>query len=399
MSPSRTATIVVLLCLALISPVAVGPVAADDVTLTVTVIDQRSDEVTGVTVTAEWENGSVTGETRANGQALLDVPDGADVDVDVSGSGYIRNSPYEIEDATTREVTVIAAERGEARITVTDEDGPVQGATVELVTGGDTVVERQTGTDGVASTGDVEQHTYDLRVTKSGYLSHSQRLRVEDVTREDVVIEEAIVSLGVTVQDHHFDPSRDVENATVHIEPQGTRLVTLGTGEVSTPVRANRDYDISIAKPGYDNVTTDISVEETDVNVTANISRIPVVNMQVSNERVVVGEPTRITAVDAYSEPIDGAAVELDGETVVETNADGVANVPIDAAGNHTISVSHDGASANVTVEGVGTNGTDGNSSDGDGNQSTDGGIGAGFGAALAVVAVLAGAAAVARRS
>lgn len=392
MFPSRTAALVGVFVVGLAVPIAIGSVAAADVTLTVTVVDYRGEPVSGVDVTASWDGDSVTEQTRASGQALLDVPAGAEVELDVSGASYMRNHPYVIENATTREARVSVGEAGQARVTVTDDDGPVAGATVRLEAIGRTAGSVETGADGVAQIEPVERKTYTLRVSKPGYFDHSERLRIDDVATQEVQLEEAIVGLDVMVQDPHFDPPEEIEEATVEISPSDVRLVTLGNGEASTRLSANRDYELSVNKSGYRPVTRDLSAGESDVNATVNMSRTPAVDLQVAQEAVVLGQTTQVTVTDEYGDPVTDAPITLDGDEAARTDEGGQATVSIDTAGDVAIGVSHEGATDTVTIEGVrGDSGTSGgdNGTD-DGNQSTDGGIGPGFGPGSALVALLA---------
>lgn len=397
LSSRRATLVVVLVAVGAAAPLAVGTAAAQDATLTVTVVDQQNSPVTNVQVTAAWANGSVTEQTRANGQALLDVPAGARVEIDVSGSSYMRNHPRVIQNATAREVRVPVAEQGQARVIVSDEDGPVRGATVRLNSGGKTAASARTDADGVARTGAVEQQRYQLTVSKPGYLQHSEQLRVGDVTEREVIIEEAIVGLDVSVQDDRFDPPRDVENATVELAPTGVRLVTLGTGEATTRVAANRDYDITVTKSGYEEVTRTISVGEDDASLTVNTSREPFVDLRAAQDAVVVGQSTQVTAVDEYGTAVEDAPITVDGTEVARTDDEGTADVPIESVGNVTIAVEHDGNSDSVTVAGVERGRTDEPTTTTD-NQSTDGGFGPGFGPVAALIALLLGTLALARR-
>lgn len=385
MLPSRTATLVVLLAVGLAVPVAVGTAAGQNVTLTVEVIDQRAEPISGVQVSASWDDGSVTERTRASGQALVDVPAGAEVEIDVSGSSYMRNHPYVVENATTSEVTVAVAEQGQAQIVVSDEDGPVRGANVRLEAGGQTAASVETNAEGVARTGNVEQGDYTLRVREPGYLEHRERVTVDAVSRHEVTLEEAIVSLDVSVQDTNFEPPDDVENATVEIAPTGVTLVTLGNGEASTSVAANREYEVTVAKDGYDEVTREVDVGETDADLTVNISRSPALNVTAGQDAVVVGQTTQVTVTDEYDRTVEDAPITVDGAEVARTNAEGRADVAIESAGEVTLAVEHDGQTANVTVEGVESGQADGGNGS---NQSSDGGIGPGFGPVTALVGV-----------
>lgn len=98
--------------------------AQNDVTMTVTVVDQNGEPVgSGVTVAATWDGGETTGQTASNGKVFLDVPEGADVELDIDDDRYVRNQPLLVSDATQRDVDLRVSPQGVATVSVTDTDG------------------------------------------------------------------------------------------------------------------------------------------------------------------------------------------------------------------------------------------------------------------------------------
>src|SRR6056297_2767606 len=142
-----------------------------DVTLTISVVDRDGDPVAEAGVEATWDGGNATETTRSNGQALIDVPSGANVEIDVTSDEYIRNTDYDIESASAGDVEITVAEKGSATVEVTNEQGtPVQGAWVRLWQDGTRVVNERTDENGVHETDAIEQGEYHLFVFKEGYL-------------------------------------------------------------------------------------------------------------------------------------------------------------------------------------------------------------------------------------
>lgn len=155
------------------------------------------------------------------------------------------------------------------------------------------------------------------------------------------------------VTDDNFSPAKPVDDATVRIPQVGYSSLTFENGEASTRVPVNQEYTVEVSKDGYQTVTQRFSVQEEPRDVALTISRTDDLNVRSANQRVVVGESTRITVTDEYGDPVSNAAVSVDGQSVGQTNSNGELDVPIHAAGEVTITVSDSGQSASVTVEGI----------------------------------------------
>ena len=129
--------------------VAVGTVgaAADDVALTVKVVDRTGEPISGADITASYEGGSTTGRTSSNGQDFLDVPEGANVTIEIDHPAYVRNEPYVVRNATEREVTVEVAPRASVVVRAETEEGDaVENAFVTVRRGGSIVASGRTVT-------------------------------------------------------------------------------------------------------------------------------------------------------------------------------------------------------------------------------------------------------------
>ncbi|ELZ26905.1 hypothetical protein C475_08221 [Halosimplex carlsbadense 2-9-1] len=383
----------------------VGAQSSDSVTLTVTVVDEGGNPLSDAQLSATWDGGGPVNRTTAgNGKAFVDVDEGADVAIRVDHPNYVRNQPYVVENASEGDVTIEVARDGRATVTVEGAEGPLDNAIVRMFHDGQPVINERTAADGTFTTPEIEQGNYTLITFKEGYLRNRTTLTVDGQVEQTMGIRQESVLVTFDVSDDHFDPPRAVTNANVTV-PGVADVTTQGTGTVSVSMPVNDAYEVTVTKPGYESVTERLSVRESETALNATIQRTPAVSLRADNDRVVVGETVRVTVTDEYGNPVPGAAVSRAGTSVGETDADGVRSVPVESAGNVTISAEADGRTAEITVEGVGSGGastataTATASATATGTPTeTSGGLGPGFGVAGALVALLVGALAARRR-
>ncbi|PSQ32244.1 PGF-CTERM sorting domain-containing protein [Halobacteriales archaeon QS_9_67_15] len=375
----------------------VGATTADTVTLTVKVVDQSGNGLGDAELSATWDGGEPVNRTTAgNGKAFLDVEEGADVTIRVDHPHYVRNQPYVVENASEQDVTIEVAREGQATVTVTDGSEAVDNAIVRMFHDGQPVVNARTADDGTFTTGDIEYGNYTLITFKEGHARNRTTLTVDGDVSQRMDIDQESVLVTFTVEDDHFDPPEAVRNANVTV--QGIADVTTqGTGSVTVSVPVNDNYEVTVTKPGYESVTEQLRVRESDTALNATIQRTPAIDVRTDNSRVVVGEPVRVTVVDEYDNPVAGASVTVNGSDAGETDEEGVLSVPIERSGNVTVSAEADGREGNVTVEGVQPGGEDtptqtATATPTDSPTETSTGVGPGFGVAVALVALLLGA-------
>jgi hypothetical protein len=326
------------------------------VTLTVTVTDNFNEGIRSAKVTAHWDGGSATGETKSNGQTLIDVPEGATVRLFVNHSSYTLNNPVVVEEAASKEVQVEVFRKADAAVTVRSDGTAIEGASVTLTKEGDSraAASGTTGSDGVFETGTIEKGTYTVSVVKPGFERNETTVDVGGTTSTQVLIESATATVTFSAVDDHFDEPKPLEDATIEIRgATNANLPTTGNGKASIGLPVNADYTVTVTKDGYETAERTISVGEADKSVSFTTNREPSLTVEAVNERVVVGEKVQVTATDEYGERAANATVEVDGETVGTTDADGVYRATIDSGGEHTITVRNDGVSGSVTVEGV----------------------------------------------
>lgn len=349
---NRTVLLTALVAVAYAAGPAVAVAGAADVTLTVTVETEAGNSVDGAELTATWEGGSATETTRSNGQALIDVPQGADVTIEVAHPDYIRNSPYRLTDATQRDVQITVYEKGSAQLTVVDTEGPVQNVRVELRKGGEIVASRTTDSQGEIESGVIESGDYTVTLFKAGYFRESVSLDVQGDVSEQLQMERGSVSVTFLVLDDNFDPPRRVAEATITGPDFNTVTQGDGTRTVSVPV--NSQLQVGVEKEGYEPVQSTFLVREQDRRVNLTTRKLPAVSVDVPNQRVVVGEALQVTVTDQYGEPVPEAVVYLDGESVGQPDNQGVLRVPVESAGDHTLYAEFDQLSSEtLTITGV----------------------------------------------
>jgi hypothetical protein len=351
-SLARVVVLVVLVGVA--TPTATGGVTAQEqTTATVTVVDQAGERVGDVDLRVVWNNGegSENVTTRANGQALVDVPAGATVQIRVTDEEYLRNSPAVFFGVDGGELEVEVSLPGTARVTATDSAGQVEGATARL-SGQGTIRTADTGVDGLAVLGPVERGEYDLRVSEPGYLTNSTAVTLDGAVNRTITLREADRQLTVRVVDDKFDPPRTLSEATVEVEGVAT-LTTGSNGQRGTTVAVNTDYEMTATKDGYESVTRTVSVVESAESVTLAVQREEAISVAVTAQRVLLGETTELTVTDEYGQPVAGATVSVDGTERGQTDNQGTYDLTVDSAGNRTVTVSADGLLTSATIEGV----------------------------------------------
>lgn len=115
---------------------------------------------------------------------------------------------------------------------------------------------------------------------------------------------------------------------------------------------------MTVTGEDYEEVTRTVTVNESAVSLNVSTSRAPEISLESANERVIAGEETVITVRNEYDEPVEGATVLLDEESVGETDANGQLRVTVSDPGDHSVVAEHgELQSGSVTVTGVNVNG------------------------------------------
>lgn len=328
-----TVLLVAVLVLGAVGGPAVG-VAAADVTLTVSVKTAAGGSVGSADLHASWDGGSTTATTASNGKAFVDVPEGADVSIEVDHPIYVRNAPFEITDASEREVEVTVWEKATASVTVADRNGPVEDAQV-VFRKGSVVADLTTDEAGQVDTGVIESGQYTVSVVKPGYYEKTAVLEVRDDTSEEIRIERGSVTVEFRVLDDHFDPPEPISEAAISASDFSTVTQPDGSRAVSVPV--NTQLTVTVKKDGYETIRRLVFVREADQRVNITTRRQSAVQIGVANERVVAGETVQVMVTDEYGDPLPEATVYLDGEALGQVDDEGALRVMIESAGEHAL--------------------------------------------------------------
>lgn len=341
-----------LLVLGTVAPAGTA-LAQEQTTLTVIVETGDGTRVQGAEVTATWDGGSDTGTTKANGKEFLDVRQGARVEISVSDDTYARNFPYVVSDADGQTVTVEVRPAGSTALRVENTEGePLEEAVVVVRQSGREVTRVATGSNGRATVDSLEQGSYRLVGLKNGHYVNSTDLEVDGDVSKRIVLEEGSEQVEFRVFDGGTQEQQRLTGVTLEVADRATiRTRDSNTASIGLPV--NTGFPVTASKEGYVDNRTDIYVNEGGTTVTLLLRREPALNVSLTNDRVVAGESVRVDVVDEYGNPVEGAAVSVDGQQVATTDDRGVASVPIDETGQREIRVTSGGLSATVTVEGV----------------------------------------------
>lgn len=372
----RSSIVAIIALVFLATIVGSSAVAANgQVALTVSVVNQDDEGVADATVVATWDGGEATGTTASNGRVFIDVPQGADVELDIEDERYIRNRPLSVSDAEEQDVELRVSRQATATVAVVDtDDQPLSGATVRLRKGVGTVSSGETDDSGVFQSAVVEAGEYEVTAVKPGYYRASRDLRVENETEAEITLESGRVSLEIEVVDDHFDPPRTLSEARIQVRADDFDAnVSATDGSASLNVPVNARYRITASKEGYKGTPRVLSVSEAPKSITVAAQRPPELVVTAESDRVIVGERTRIEVRNAYDELVPGVEIRIDGEAVGETDDRGELSIQIDAAGDRTIVASHGEVESDpITVTGIDPDAdTDGDSTDAS-EESTD---------------------------
>lgn len=392
---------VILLVCALVaggSLVVLGTVSAqEETTVTVSVTDENGNAIEGATVTAAWDDtdeygaGEDSGETRSSGNVLLDVPTNADeanVEITAEHPDFVQNLPVSV-DNTSEVVDVEMREPGSVSIRVVNtNDNPVSNVRLRIRHTNTAIVDVvETGPDGIAEVSELERRSYIVDTNRPGYLSNQTEFELDFAEVDHrIQIEQRNVEIEFSVTDDYLDDS--LEGATIQIngEPAGT---TTSDGTQVSRRGVNDNYQITVNKEGYDPVTRQLRVGEEPTDFEVAIRRTPEISIEQLQTAVVTGQQTQIQITNAYGDPVSGATVSLNGESVGTTNDQGIATFEVNQAGDNTLLVESDGLEDSATIEGIDeSSGNESQNQTEDDEDDDADSVGPGFGAVVALVAI-----------
>ena len=231
------------------------------VTLTVSVVTPSGDPVPGAELDATWDGGSRRVTTAGNGEAFVDVPEGATVSFEATHPDYLHNEPLEGTDAGADEVPIKAFPKGRLAVDVEDANGPLSDAQVIVRKRGALVDSGDTGTSGRYRSGDVEQGTHTVTVRKPGYFRNVSTVDVDGRITHDVAVERGSVTLHFNVSDSHFSPPEPIGGVSLSLESIG-EFNTLESGEQDVRVPVDTELSLTATEDGYEPNETAVVIEE-----------------------------------------------------------------------------------------------------------------------------------------
>ena len=245
---------------------------SDRADLHVNVEDEDGDEIRNARV--EIENGiREVKRTDNDGETSFRNIEADRYDIEVSKTGYITETDsVRLSDGETETVTVTLRERdtesdrADLYVNVEDEDEhELRDARVEIENG-DRIV-RRTDNDGEADFRNIEPDRYDIEVSKTGYITETDSVRLSEGETETVTVtlrerdnDEEDARLRVLVEDEFGDELRD---ARVRVRNGDFRTdYTDNDGESIFYLEPDR-YDVTVTKSGY-------RAEERSVRLSSN---------------------------------------------------------------------------------------------------------------------------------
>lgn len=325
--------LILIVLLALVSQPAL---AQETVTLTVSVVNPAGEPVQGAELTANWDGKSATATTASNGKAFIDVPAGQEVAIETKHDTYVRNKPFLITATQEETAEIDMYPKASAVIEVSDSNEMVDAAKVVVRKHGKIAAAGKTNENGVFETGVIEEGEYTVSIVKPGYYRKHVDMKAVGDVEKNATIEQGSVTVAFNTIDGHFEEQKLVKNAEVQISGIGS-LKTQDNGRVAMNLPVNSKYELTVNKEGYDEVHTQVKIGEQPKEANFTLERTPGIFLETVNQKIVVGERSRVMITNAYGEPVEGATLFLDGDKVGETNENGVFMVPIEAEGNHTI--------------------------------------------------------------
>lgn len=334
---------------------------SDLVTITVEVQTNEGDPVGGASVEVQYDGGSNQTQTFSNGQALVDVPRGVDVTVDVEDDEFVVNRPVQTTDVDGETlVRVTMYPRATLVVESVDEGGTVRDAQVSVSKRGSGVEldSETTGEDGIYQLEGVETGVYDVTVVKRGYLREQVAVNLtQPQTGRTVTLEEATTTLSVRAFDDHFRSPQPLSDAVVTVETGGQEVLSGRTGDNGRrqlSVGVNGQYTIRVTKEDYTVAERTLVVGETGQELEFNVQRTPTLTVRPGADSVAAGESVLVQVRNAYGESVEGATIERDGEPVGTTDASGEIRVSIPEAGEFEVVASQgDVSSEPVVIEGI----------------------------------------------
>ena len=162
------------------------------------------------------------------------------------------------------------ADDGDITVNVTDGTDAISGATVVLSDSDELSSSKTTGDDGSVTYSDIDNGTYTVTVSKSGYTTETASVTVAG---EDVEVDIELTptrTISFTVQDSEDTPG-PIEGANVTIDGDTAHKKTTGAAGGCTATLADGEHTIVIEATGYTTKTETITTDSTHASFTISL--------------------------------------------------------------------------------------------------------------------------------
>ena len=162
------------------------------------------------------------------------------------------------------------ADDGDITVNVTDGTDAISGATVVLSDSDELSSSKTTDSDGSVTYSDIDNGTYSVTVSKSGYTTETE---IVVVAGEDVEVDIVLTptrTISFTVQDSEDEPS-PIQSATITIDGDTEHKKTTGSSGGCTATLADGEHEIVVAAEGYTSKTETITTDSTHASFTISL--------------------------------------------------------------------------------------------------------------------------------
>lgn len=166
----------------------------------------------------------------------------------------------------------------------------------------------ETNNEGKVSRDNVRAGSYDISVTKEGYIDYLGTINIYDNISSSIYLDQKYFSAYFTVLDNNSNP---VQNALITVDGK-SGIATNESGQAEVSGLESGSYNFTIQKSGFDLYTSTFSI--VGANSYYNV---------VLSEQAPASYSILFSVIDLEGNPIDNASVSLSGIGVVLTDGNG----------------------------------------------------------------------------
>lgn len=156
---------------------------------------------------------------------------------------------------------------GDITVNVTDGTDAISGATVTLSDDDELSKSETTDSDGGAVFEDIDNGSYTITASKTGYTTETKSVTVNGDVEVDIALTPTR-TVSFTVNDG-TDP---IQSATVTIDGDEAGAKTTGSSGGCTATLSDGEHEIVVAKEGYTTKTETITVDSTHSSFTISLT-------------------------------------------------------------------------------------------------------------------------------